>query len=305
MHFDVKEDIIELTSKWTGERLPDGRPRVPDEDIEALREMTMEEIWSALKGADAENEKAAKKYAGSYFTFEGDLKQLHSDNRKLVGRAVTCSYVPVRPDIDEAVSGIGHAEHRSGTYNQWVIDSLVEGDVVVADMYDKVYDGTFVGGNLSTAIMNRTKTGGAVIWGGIRDLEQVEQIENLQIYYRGVDPTPIANFVMTGFNSITRIGKAVCLPGDVVYGSGTGVTFIPSHLVRTVIERSRKMHVRDIFGFEMLKTRVYTTADIDNAWTIDMYENMERFIQSDPRCEKYRLLDWTGECEEARRRSSH
>ena len=59
-------------------------------------------------------------------------------------------------------------------------------------MYDKIYEGTFVGGNLSTAIKNRTKTGGAVVWGGIRDLEQIEGIEGLQVYYRGVDPTPEA-----------------------------------------------------------------------------------------------------------------
>lgn len=42
---------------------------------------------------------------------------------------------------------------------QWVIDSLTEEDVVVADMYDKIYKGTFLGGNLATAIKTRTKTG--------------------------------------------------------------------------------------------------------------------------------------------------
>ena len=31
---------------------------------------------------------------------------------------------------------VGAEEGRHGNYNQWVIDSLVEGDVVVADMYD-------------------------------------------------------------------------------------------------------------------------------------------------------------------------
>ena len=48
MHFNVREDIIQLTSKWTGERFPDGRPRVPDEDLEQLRKMTLEEIWMPL-----------------------------------------------------------------------------------------------------------------------------------------------------------------------------------------------------------------------------------------------------------------
>ena len=98
---------------------------------------------------------------------------------------MTCSFMPARPDLEETVKKIGASEGRKGTCNQWVIDTLVEGDVVVADMYDKIYEGTFVGGNLSTAIKNRTKTGGAVVWGGIRDLEQLEGIEGLQVYYRG------------------------------------------------------------------------------------------------------------------------
>ena len=72
-----------------------------------------------------------------------------------------------------------------------MVDSLTEGDVVVADLFDKIYNGTFVGGNLTTAIKNKTHTGGAVIWGGIRDIEQMQKVDGVQVYYRGIDPTPI------------------------------------------------------------------------------------------------------------------
>ena len=37
MNFNVKEDIIALTPKWKGERFEDGRPRVPDKYLEALK----------------------------------------------------------------------------------------------------------------------------------------------------------------------------------------------------------------------------------------------------------------------------
>lgn len=228
-------------------------------------------------------------------------KRLHEDKTKLVGRAVTCSFMPARPDLEETVKKIGASEGRKGTCNQWVIDTLVEGDVVVADMYDKIYEGTFVGGNLSTAIKNRTKTGGAVVWGGIRDLEQIEGIEGLQVYYRGVDPTPIKDFVMTSFNSMTKIGGAVCLPGDVVFGYGGGVIFIPSHMVKEVIEFAKKMHVKDIFGFEMIKQGVYTTADIDiDVWPTEMMNRLVAFIKEDERGEQYRNLDWSKEFEAAK-----
>ena len=284
MHFSVKEDIIQLTEKWDGERFPDGRPRVSDEDLEEIRHLTLEEVWQPM---------FMKGYLNQ---FEEKLKRLHEDKTKLVGRAVTCSFMPARPELEEAVKKIGASEGRKGTCNQWVIDTLVEGDVVVADMYDKIYEGTFVGGNLSTAIKNRTKTGGAVVWGGIRDLEQIEGIEGLQVYYRGVDPTPIKDFVMTSFNSMTKIGGAVCLPGDVVFGYGGGVIFIPSHMVKEVIEFARKMHVKDIFGFEMIKLGVYTTADIDiDVWPTEMMNRLVAFIKEDERGEQYRNLDWSKE----------
>ena len=284
MHFSVKEDIIQLTEKWDGERFPDGRPRVSDEDLEEIRHLTLEEVWQPM---------FIKGYLNQ---FEEKLKRLHEDKTKLVGRAVTCSFMPARPDLEETVKKIGASEGRKGTCNQWVIDTLVEGDVVVADMYDKIYEGTFVGGNLSTAIKNRTKTGGAVVWGGIRDLEQIEGIEGLQVYYRGVDPTPIKDFVMTSFNSMTKIGGAVCLPGGVVFGYGGGVIFIPSHMVKEVIEFAKKMHVKDIFGFEMIKLGVYTTADIDiDVWPTEMMNRLVAFIKEDERGEQYRNLDWSKE----------
>lgn len=187
-----------------GRKEADGRPYVPDEYLERLKELTLEEVWKPISVKGYDNQ------------FEGRLKLLHQDGRKMVGRAVTASFCPTRPDLDTVTKEEGRQEGRTGTYNQWVIDSLTERDVIVIDMYDKIYKGTFLGGNLTTAVKTRTKNGGAVIWGGVRDMEQMEKIGEVQVYYRGVDPTPIREFVMTGFNGVTRIGKAVCLPGDIV-----------------------------------------------------------------------------------------
>ena len=82
MHFNVKEDIIALTPQWKGERFPDGRPRVADKYLEALRHLTLEEVWKPIfvKGYESQ--------------FEGRLHTLHDDGRKLVGRAVTATFAP-------------------------------------------------------------------------------------------------------------------------------------------------------------------------------------------------------------------
>lgn len=289
MHFNSKEEIIALTPQWKGERLPDGRPYVAERYLEALRKMTLEEVWKPIFVLGYESQ------------FEGKLQTLHDDGRKLIGRAVTCECCPFRPDLDATMRAVGEAEGRVGKYNQWVVDSLVEGDVLVADMYDKIYKGTFVGGNLSTAIASKTVTGGAVIWGGVRDVEQMKAIDGYQAYFRGIDPTPLRDYVMKGFNTATRIGGAIVLPGDVVFGAGGGVLFIPSHLVADVVDGAAKSHVKDIFGFEMISQGIFTTAQIDKAvWTADMLDLLLRFIQSDPRGAEFRSLDWAPEYKASR-----
>ena len=57
--------------------------------------MTLEELWKPifLKGYESQ--------------FEGDLKTLHSDGRILIGRAVTCTFVPSRPDLHETMFAAG------------------------------------------------------------------------------------------------------------------------------------------------------------------------------------------------------
>ena len=289
MKFNSREEIIALTPLWKGERFPDGRPRVPDRYLEAMKKMTLEELWKPI-------------FTKGYISqFEGDLKTLHDDGRKLIGRAVTATYVPTRPDLFDVAMETGREEGRSGTFNQWVVDSLVEGDVAVVDMYDKIYKGTFLGGNLTTAIRTRTKTGGAVVWGGIRDTEQMKQVPDVQVYYRGIDPTPIREFIIKDFNSVTRIGKATVLPGDIVYGAGGGVLFIPAHLVAEVVDGAAKTHVKDDFGFEMIQQGKFTTAQIDkNTWTEEMLDMLLDWIRTDPRGEPYRDIDWSLEYDLAR-----
>ena len=289
LKLNSREDIIALTPLWKGERFDDGRPKVAQKYLDKMRKMTLEELWKPI-------------FLKGYITqFEGDLKTLHDDGRKLIGRAVTATFVPTRPDLHDVMFSVGASEGREGNYNQWVIDSLTEGDVVVADMYDKIYKGTFLGGNLTTAIKTRTKTGGAVVWGGIRDVEQMKAVEGVQVYYRGIDPTPIREFIMKDFNSITRIGKATVLPGDIVYGAGGGVLFIPSHLVEEVVDGAEKTHVKDDFGFEMIRQGKFTTAQIDRAtWTEEMLDMLTEWIKNDPRGEKYRGLDWSHEYDLAR-----
>lgn len=279
MLLNDREQIVALTNQWDGERFEDGRPRVSQEKIEILKTLTQEEIWHPLY------------FSGYRFQFQGNLHALH-EGKKLYGRAVTCCFMPQRPDLRSLMFENARNRGWKGDCNQWVIDSLCEGDVVVCDLYDKIFKGTFVGGNLTTAICARTKTGGAVVWGGVRDLEQMQKIDT-QVYYRGVDPTPIRDCQLVSFNGPCRIGEAVCLPGDIVIGTKNGVLFVPSHMVDSVIEHAYKAQVRDLYAFPKVREGIYTTADVDApVWSMEMMRELLHFIETQPQAARYRELDW-------------
>ncbi len=265
MQFHNHDDVVQLTPLWTGERSVDGRPRVSDELLRRMEKMTTEEAWGVLW------------HHGYKYQFEGDFRILHPD-RVMVGRAVTAMMVPMRPDLHNYLLEYGQQqEGRHGFFNVWVVDSLDDGDVMVVDMFDKIFEGTFSGGNLSTTVASRTKRG-QVIYGGIRDFQQVVDIENLQTYYRGIDPTPIREVTMTGLNVPCRIGKAVCMPGDVVLGTSSGVLFIPPHLAEECVLQAERTRLRDIFGFERIKAGTYSSADIDvGKWTAEIEADFTRW----------------------------
>src|SRR4051794_7618397 len=49
--FFTREDVIKYTPDWHGERLPDGRPKVPDDILDRMKNVTLEEAWATLRGA--------------------------------------------------------------------------------------------------------------------------------------------------------------------------------------------------------------------------------------------------------------
>lgn len=278
MRFDNREDIIQLTPRWKGERFDDGRPRVSDDIIRRMEKVSTEEAWSVLWRKDYKHQ------------FEGNWRIMHP-HKVLVGRAVTAVMVPRRPDLHDCLLEYGHEkEGRIGFFNSWVIETLTEGDVMVVDLFGKIREGTFVGGNLSTAVATRTKRG-QVIHGGIRDLQQIMEIENLQTFYRNNDPTPIRDATLTGMNVPCRIGNATCMPGDVVLGTVSGVLFIPPHLAEECVIHSERTRLREIFGLQRIRQRIYTSAQMDTRWTPEIEADFAEWRKTNTP-EEFQHLRW-------------
>lgn len=281
MRFNNREDIIQLTPLWKGDRFDDGRPRVSDDILRRMEQVTTEEAWSVLW------------QKGYQFQFEGNWINLYP-NRTLVGRAVTGVFVPTRPDLHDYLMEYGHTqEGRIGAMNSWVIQTLVKDDVIVIDLFGKVYQGTYSGANLSTAIAARTGRG-QVIYGGIRDAQQILEIDNFCTFCKGIDPTPIRNVTLVGLNVPCRIGEATCLPGDVVLGTYTGVLFIPPHLAEDVCIHSEKTRLREVFSHTRLREGVYNSSQMDTRWTDAIWADFHEWRKKNTPPE-LQHLDWTEE----------
>jgi 4-hydroxy-4-methyl-2-oxoglutarate aldolase len=252
-----KEQRIDTTRAWTGERFPDGRPQVPDAVLDRLRDVTAEEAWDTLGEA------------GYRLQFEGGWKELNEGGR-LIGRAVTCVFMPARPDMDAVINDHGKREGRVGRgQNSWVIDTLTKRDVMVVDLFGKIDGGTIIGDNLGTSIMAKTGTG-LVVNGAVRDPTGLAEIKGFHIFARDFHPSAIKDAMLMGIDVPIRIGHVTVLPGDVVLSDRDGITFIPAQLAEKVADDSELTKYHDEWGHMMLREGKYTPGQIDAEWTPKM-----------------------------------
>jgi len=263
-----KEQIVALTPEWKGDRLPDGRPNVPDKFLTRLKNISLEEAWGILRNAGYNNQ------------FEGDWMLLRSE-QVLTGRAVTVQYWPRRPDYDKIVKDKGKAEGRIGGFNSWPIDVLKPGDVYVADSYGKIVDGTLIGDNLGNSIYSKSKNG-VIFYGSVRDTEGLEKIEGFNAWIKGYDPSYIQEMMLGGINVPIRIGRVTVLPGDAVLAKKGGIVFIPAHLVEEVVVNAEFIALRDAFGHQRLREGKYTPGQIDQQWTDDIKKDFLKWLDQNP-----------------------
>lgn len=241
-----RDQMIEYTAKNPFERFSDGRPKVPDALLEKFKAMSIEEVWGTLDRLGYKNQ------------YEGHWHILHPE-KKLIGRALTAQFMPLRPDVNEALDAKAKARNGRNS-NQYVIDMIGPGDVIVVDLFGKEEGGTFVGDNLATYIYQASKTG-MVIDGSVRDLEGIFPIE-MAAYFRSVHPTPISDVMLTGINVPIRIGGATVMPGDVVFGDREGVYFVPPHLVEQIVKSADEVHIHDEWTQMMMKTGKYKSSEL-------------------------------------------
>ena len=263
-----KEHLISLTPLWTGERFPDGRPKVPDQLLQRMKKVSVEEAWAVMKSAG---------YA--YQIAEG--WQVINPDSVLVGRAVTATFMPGRPDVWKAIDSVGKKAGKRGQ-NTWAVDILVKGDVYVADQFGAQKNGPTIGDNVGNAIY--AKTGNGIVYdGALRDVEGLKDIPGFTSFYTSYDPSyhnPPGDLttMIVGINHPTRIRRVTVMPGDVVLGKLGVVVFIPPHLAERVVTTSEIVRLRDMFGHERLREGKYTAGQIDARWSDEIERDFSKWL---------------------------
>ena len=245
------------------------RTRVTDEQLARLKAVPIEAVWGAVQ---------KYKYLHS---FVNDL-QLTQPQVKMVGRALTMRYLPVRPDLQEAIETLAREGDWDTGYNMRASDDIKKGDVLVVELAGSVNRATFMGDVTGLAI----KTAGAagvVIDGGLRDLSEFLPMKDFPVFYRGAHASAMADFVGVEWNVPVRIGDITVLPGDVVIGDVSGIQVFPPQLADEVIAAAEDTVYSETFKREMIQTRKYRTKDIYPKPSPELEKVFEEWKKTHPR----------------------
>ena len=243
-----KQDLLDYTAQNPFDRLPDGRPKVPDALIERARDLSSEEVWAVLQAKGFNNQ-----YADGF--------QVLHPGKMMVGRAFTVQFMPLREDVDNVAQAKAKQALGKRLFNQTAIDMLQPGDVLVVDLFGKKIGGTIVGDNLFFYVSQATHGGGLVVDGSIRDLNGISEID-MPAYFRSVDPTPIGNVMLTGINIPIRVGNVTVMPGDLVVGDREGIYFVPPQFVQEVLDKADETHIHDEWTKKKFAEGKYKSSEI-------------------------------------------
>jgi 4-hydroxy-4-methyl-2-oxoglutarate aldolase len=263
----TREQMQFYTSQWKGDRFPDGRPKVSDDLLKRVLDVSIEDLWDYLR------EK------GYNCQFDTGFQMLHPD-KPFAGRALTAQYMPLRRDMYEAIAAEGKREGRVSGNNSWPINELQIGDMYIADGFGKIVEGTLIGSNLGSGIAAHSHTG-FVFDAGIRDAEENRELENMNGLYRAYDPSAWKDMTLTTINAPIRIGRATVLPGDLVLAKQDGVIFIPAFLAEDAVSHAEFINLEDAFNFD-LNRQGKNGGSFEGGWNGQKYDAFVKWINANP-----------------------
>lgn len=249
--------------------LKPGRTPVTDAQLARLKALPIEAVWGAVQ---------RQKYLQTFVNgFELTQPQV-----KMVGRALTMRYLPVRPDVQDAVETLAKEGDWDTGYNMRASDDIKKGDVLVVELAGSVNRATFMGDVTGLAI----KTAGAsgvVIDGGLRDLSEFLPMKDFPVYYKGAHASAMADLVGVEWNVPVRIGDITVLPGDVVIGDQSGIQVFPPQLAEEIIKAAEDTVYTETFKREMIESGKWRTKEIYPKLSPELEKVFEEWKKTHPR----------------------
>jgi regulator of RNase E activity RraA len=267
----VPQNLRAQRDTWTPlmDVLAPKRVRVTDEQLERLRNVSIETVWGAIQG---------KGYRHCFVTH---LKQTQP-GVKMVGRALTMRYLPQRPDLDEGVRQLAKEGDWDPAFNVRGGEDCKPGDVVVVELGGMVDRATFMG-TMTGLGMKLRGVNGIVVDGGIRDLNEFLGWKDFPIYYAGAHASAMADQIGVEWNVAIRIGKVTVLPGDVVIGDEEGLLFFPPQLADEAIKAAENQTYVEDFKAEMMRSGKYRTREIYPRLSPQLEKVFEEWKKTHPR----------------------
>jgi 4-hydroxy-4-methyl-2-oxoglutarate aldolase len=150
---------------------------------------------------------------------------------KIVGPAVTVREEPTREKVPPS-----HALE--------LIDHSAPGSVIVIGI-DGFRDVAVWGGLMTAgAVVNGIE--GAVLDGGVRDIEEIERDFGFPVFARSICPaTTVGRFKTVAANEPVNVGGINVNPGDLIVGDRDGVIVVPASLVEAVLKEAQDIEDRE------------------------------------------------------------
>jgi regulator of RNase E activity RraA len=87
---------------------------------------------------------------------------------------------------------------------------------------------------------------GAVLDGGVRDIEEIERDFGFPVFARSICPaTTVGRFKTVAANEPVIVGDVTVNPGDLIVGDRDGVVVVPANLVEAVLKEAQDIESRE------------------------------------------------------------
>lgn len=222
------------------------RGTVSDADLEALKLLPLEAIWSGL------GDYRVNYVRGFVSTQPGE---------RVVGRALTMRFLPPRPDFVEAIDTLAAEGDWDRRYYARAAEEAQPGDVVVAELGGT--DGHNLFGGMGALGIKLRGAAGVVIDGGSRDLIELQGdgFDGFPVFARFFD-VKTTSWLGVEWNAPVRIGQVTVLPGDVVVVDDGGALFFPSSQVPAVLKSAAARATVEEYERELLRSRMHRFRDV-------------------------------------------